>query len=263
MKDFFDLNNPDYAYMLGLFQTDGSLSKSTRNRGHFSIEMSFARKPLLEKIAKLIPYNTTIGDRTRDTNFQDNYHSVFLRVCNWEFRTIINSKGVPYGRKSEIIKPPIGKFSEPDYYRGLIDGDGSIGITQRNLPFISLTTASQDLCDAYIAYIYKHTGSRKVVNRNKRDDIYNIISFREPSQTLAKLLYYESCNLCIEEKKKNSRLVTQWQRSSHLPPYVHIKYWEDWEVEFILSHSIEDSMKKLERTKQSVKMKLWRLANNK
>jgi len=246
--------------MLGFFQADGCLRSYTRNRGTFSIEMHISNKPLLEKISKLIPYNNTIGERIRDTNFKENYHSVFLRVCNLEFRNIINAKGIPYGKKSEVVKPPVGKFSEPDYYRGLIDGDGSIGITKDNLPFISFTTASEELCASYISYIYKHTGCRRVINRNKRDNIYNIMIMREPAQILAKIFYYPGCNLYVDKKINNSSLVAKWKRPKNFSPHnATIKYWEDWEVEFILSHSIEDSMEKLNRSRKSINTKLWRI----
>jgi hypothetical protein len=36
--------------------------------------------------------------------------------------------GIPYGKKSETVNPPSNPFSEKDYIRGLIDGDGSIGM---------------------------------------------------------------------------------------------------------------------------------------
>jgi LAGLIDADG-like domain len=36
-------------------------------------------------------------------------------------------------------------FSTNDYLRGLVDADGSVGITSLGLPFVSFTTASEDL----------------------------------------------------------------------------------------------------------------------
>jgi len=38
-----------------------------------------------------------------------------------------------------------------------------------------------------------------------------------------------------------------------------VKQWDNYEDEFILSHSIEESMQKLERTRKSITIRKWRL----
>lgn len=40
--------------------------------------------------------------------------------------------GMTYGKKSDIITIPIISFSEIDYWRGMIDGDGSLGFTKED-----------------------------------------------------------------------------------------------------------------------------------
>lgn len=40
-----DLTNPDFAYMFGFIQTDGHLSKNSRNRGCMQIELQVADGP--------------------------------------------------------------------------------------------------------------------------------------------------------------------------------------------------------------------------
>ena len=39
----------------------------------------------------------------------------------------------------------------------------------------------------------------------------------------------------------------------------YTKKWENWEDDFILCNPLEDSMKVLKRTEQSISMRLWRL----
>ena len=65
-----------------------------------------------------------------------------MRIYNWDFRKWIK-KYVPVGKKSYIICPPKEEFSEVDYWRGIIDGDGSLGIAKSlgNAPFLSVITA--------------------------------------------------------------------------------------------------------------------------
>jgi hypothetical protein len=109
---------------------------------------------ILEKFKDLIYVNSSIRERTRDTNFKKQYKSVILSVFDYEFRTALNKLGLPYGRKSKIITAPIVPFSEVDYWRGIVDGDGSLGMTAKSLPFVSLVTTSPNLYLAYIDFIF-------------------------------------------------------------------------------------------------------------
>jgi hypothetical protein len=118
-------------------------------------------------------YNSIIT-RKKITNFGKINLST-LSVCDKNFRQQINKLGVPYGKKSEIIEPPKAKYSEIDYWRGIIDGDGSLGITKNNLPFISLVTASQNLAEAYVLFLEKNIGYKKKLNKNKKDGVYNLM----------------------------------------------------------------------------------------
>ena len=93
----------EIAYLIGLAQTDGHLGKSSRNRGKFTIELSHVDKDIIEKIANLIPYNYSIFQRERNTNFLDGSKSIGIKVCNEDFRKWLVDMGVPYGRKSKKI----------------------------------------------------------------------------------------------------------------------------------------------------------------
>jgi len=134
------VKDSNISYLLGLAQTDGSLRESTRNRGCFSIELSIRDSDILFKLKDVIPFKVYLKQRTRDTNFKDNYTSLALKVYEKEFRDFLIANGVPVGCKSEIIAPiDCGEF-EIDYIRGLMDGDGTIAFDCNGKPIISFTT---------------------------------------------------------------------------------------------------------------------------
>lgn len=254
-----DLTNSKQAYMFGFMQADGHLYKNTRNRGRFSIELNFRDEHILKEFQKLIPAYSSIRKRNRDTNFKKDCLTSILTVCDKKYRDELVSLGIPYGEKSEKMCPP-QNISQKDYIRGLIDANGSLGITKQNIPFISLTTKSEAIKEYYIDYIYKLTQQKMKINRNKRDNIYNIMIMRENAQKIVSDLYYDNC-LALRRKEKNAKDVMMWKRPDNMVKRnCQIKRWSLEEDEYIKNHTVEESMEKLNRTKKSIETRLWRLS---
>lgn len=255
-----NLKIPEYSYFFGFAQTDGSLSKSSRNRGKFQIEISNNDLHILKSFRELFPgVYSSIKARNRDTNFKRNYKSFVFTISDRKFREEINKLGVPYGKKSEIISSPTSDFSERDYIRGLIDGDGSVGMKSGNYPFVSFTVKSERLKIYFIEIIQKVTGERKKLNRNRRDNIYNIMLNREKAQKFVKYLYYPEC-LSLARKMKSVKKALRWKRPVSLKK-IFRNEWHNWEDEYLLSHSAKESCKFLKRSEKSVKIRKWRLKN--
>jgi hypothetical protein len=250
-----DLSNPVHAYLYGFIQTDGHLSQSTRNKGRLQIEISIRDAAILEQLSAAIPCYSRVSFRTRTTNFADEKQFASLTVCGKEFRDELIELGMMYGKKSEKIDIPHCSFSEADYFRGIIDGDGSLGYTANKFPFLSLCIASEKMAVAYEAFTRKITGKEKRLNRNSRDGIYNISLFKEDAQSVAATLYYKGC-VAIPRKKQLALDIQLWKRPSTMKRIPNKKFWTDEQDSFILSHSIEESAFELRRTPQSIKMRL-------
>ena len=264
LMKYINLKIPEHSYFFGFVQTDGNLNKpfKKRNKGRLGIELGKEDLHILKSFRKLFPkIYSAIRSRTRDTNFKKNNKSYTLTICNMKFRDELNKLGVPYGKKSEIISPPKSNFCERDYIRGLIDGDGSMGMRLRKYPFINFTVKSERLKKYLISIIEKIAEERKKLNRNNRDNIYNIMLNREKAQKLAKYLYYPGC-LALDRKLRKIKKILKWKRPKTLKR-IFRNEWHNQEEKYILSHTIEESCKYLKRTERSVKMRLWRLRHNK
>jgi len=264
MERYINLKIPKHSYFFGFAQIDGSLSspKKFPNKGKFQIEVNTKDLHILKSFKNLFPsIYSSIRKRVRDTNFKNNHTSYTLTICNIKFRNEINKLGVPYGKKSEKITPPVIYFCERDYIRGLIDGDGSVGITRKGYPFISISVKSEALKNYLCEVIEKITGEKKRLMRNKRDNTYNIMVNRERAQQFIRYLYYPNC-LALKRKFKKVKEALKWKRSKSLMR-IFQKFWEPREDEYILNHPIEESCDYLKRTERSIKMRLWRLKNHK
>lgn len=183
--------NENESYIFGLLMTDGCLELRERNRGKISLEISYNDRDIIDKLIKIVP-KSIITERTRQTNFKEEYHSITFNNFDLSFRTFLIENGFPTADKTNNATIPINDYSEIDFWRGVIDGDGSLGITKDNRPFISLTTKSEQLKNFYCDFLYRRFDITKNVKRNKRDNIYNILVFGRKAIEIAKLLYTSS-----------------------------------------------------------------------
>lgn len=261
---YINLKIPEHSYFFGFTQTDGTLSKpfEKRNKGRLDIELGQEDLHILKSFKQLfLSVYSSIRTRIRDTNFKEEHKSYTLTICDMEFRNELNKLGVLYGKKSETVSPPSVEFCERDYIRGLIDGDGSVGITAKRLPFISFTVKSEKLKEYLFNVIEKVVREKKKIKRNKRDDIYNIMVNREKAQQFIKYLYYPNC-LALRRKLKKAKAALKWKRPKDMKR-VFQKFWERWEEKYILTHTMGESCDHLKRTESSIKNKLWDLKTDK
>lgn len=256
---FMDLENPDYAYMFGFLQMDGHLAAGTGKRGRLMVEIAHRDVAVLQRFRELSPYPSSIRERTRATNFAESYRSATWTLCALEARERLVELGLPYGKKSQKVKPPRVPFSRRDYVRGVIDADGSVGTTGQGLPFVGLTTASTAIATYLCFYVRQTIGAERRAGRNARDGVYNVLYTKEAAVDLARHLYYPGA-LALQRKQEAARVAMQWTRPADMARRPSRKRWQPHEDRILLE--IGDAAAAapvLDRTPASCGMRLWRL----
>ncbi len=243
--------------MVGLFQTDGTHSGSTSGKGRLTIELADRDASLLPDLQRLIPVHSHIGTRTRQTNFQSMYRTAFLHIYSQEARAEFERFGVLVGRKSNIVRPPSEDFCRPDYLRGIIDGDGSVGFTGKGYPFVSIVTTSPFLAQHICAEIAAVCGVERTARRNQRDGAFNIMVASGAAVALAEWCYPPGC-LALPRKRTAAREVVCWTAPNNRFGRVQ-KPWTAEEDALLSTCSIAEAAALLGRTKQSVNLRRWRL----
>lgn len=208
------LTDPEVSYLFGFAQCDGHLSKTRWwSTSQLKIELHRRDEHILLQFARIVPCKSHLRRQVRPD------HWIPSRDCpttSWyvfdpAIRSQFRDWGLPIGKKSEIVAPPVAPFSEVDYVRGLIDADGSVGITRRGLPFVSFTTASDLMASYYVDFLHRVTRRpRKTTTRNRRDGIFNILVMRELARQVADLLYYDGC-IALARKERKARLIRAWE----------------------------------------------------
>lgn len=252
------LLTPELSYITGFLQTDGSHSGDPERKGRISIEIAARDEAHLESIAGALPWGTSIRKRTRQTNFSTGeYSTTILNLFAQEARRFFAAAGVTPGRKSGTIGPPSAPFVGPDYVRGIIDGDGSIGFTANRYPFVSVVTASERLATYLCEVIADVCAVRRTARRNTRDNVYNIMVTSVAAQALVAWCYYEGA-LALPRKAVAASEVSAWTPPSYRFG-VTKRRWTTAEDVIVSNHSAVDAAQILDRTRQSVDMRRWRL----
>lgn len=247
------LNQLD-SYLYGLILTDGSISFQSRNRGKISIELNIKDKELLQKIQTQIP-NCKISHRTRNTNFKQHSQTVVLNNYQKEFRDKFINYGIPTMNKSIIGTVPNQLYSISDFWRGVYDGNGSIGFTNTNVPFISLVTKSSALKEELCNLLLRKFNINKQINPNTRDHVYNIVLKNEDAIQFSHFIY-QNANIFMQRKYDTYVQFQKWNRTTKKMPH---QIWTPKDITYIQTHSIEESKEHLHRSASSIKTKLWRL----
>ena len=217
-----------YSYLFGLFGTDGSVRRNYDNTHINSLSIELIDKDILDKIAQQLS-NCTQSERIRDTNFKKNAHHYYLYCNNKQFILWLQEHGMPLMDKTNSIAAPSGEYSEPDFWRGVIDGDGSLGMkTVEQQPFISLVTKSAFLKNDFIDFIYRNTGFKPICNRNQRDDVFNITLHGEKALKIASILY-EDASIYIDRKYNTYLQIRNWKKKNMKG--VVRKKWTEQEVQ--------------------------------
>jgi hypothetical protein len=256
----FDPKREDHAYFLGLLATDGSIFATSRNRGRVAIELSIRDAAVLDILAASIPYGSSQRSRVRTTNFRQASETVTLTFFDLRFRRDLEYLGYRAGRKSATVGLPKSTFDEIGFWRGVVDGDGSLGITGGGHAFVSLVTASQPLRDAFVEFVSRKTGSELRTNRNARDRVYNLLLFNERAQRLVSLLY-SSGDVAIARKAEAASRVLAWRRPlDRKLRNFEIRPWTPTEDAIALSDQPQSAIAiALGRTVSSVSVRRWRL----
>lgn len=211
------MNNQE-SYIYGLLLADGNIylshAKERRidNRGRVTLEVNEKDKDIVVKLFSIIP-NSKISQRTRDTNYKKNYSTFTFYNGQREFREWLFDNGFPKQNKTFLAAPPIKKYSEIDFWRGFLDGDGSLGITANNIPFVSLVTDSENIKTAYLDFLARTYDIHKKSSRNKRDNAYNIMITNEKAVRFAKDLYLSS-DIYLDRKYQKAIILQQWVRTA-------------------------------------------------
>jgi hypothetical protein len=86
----------------------------------------------------------------------------------------------------------------------------------------------------------------------------NVVIARDPAVEFARWLYEDAC-IAMERKREAALAVAGWKRTAGMRARSSHRRWTPDEDAIVLRMSVKDAARALERTKQSVNTRRWRL----
>ena len=136
-ENLFETLTPTSSYILGLMYSDGNLSKDSNT---FTIGLKKEDKYLLEVISKLVKNNTIVKESSNAFIFYGTNKKIYNDLLHWGL----------YPNKSLTLTVHPDLVYNADFWRGMIDGDGSVSFSKKGLS-VNLC-GTQDVCENFKAY---------------------------------------------------------------------------------------------------------------
>lgn len=207
---YFQTEGKNMAWLLGFLAADGCVEK---DRNVIKISLSSVDKEILEKIRK------EISLRSKVKNYVDNAGFAKSKI-QWSSeqhkKDLASYHIIP--QKTFKLKPP-EKLNDEfiiDYLRGFWDGDGSITICRNNYNVLEwqITSASKEILDFFVEFLYEKYGIPKVkVHTFIRDDhnLYLLLYSTKASLQLYNIMYKDvkDSDLFIKRKKDKYDQIVQ------------------------------------------------------
>ena len=218
MEQFNNLTLEEKSYIYGFLLTDGNVYFKNTDiyDGQISLEISKRDEDIIDKICGLLVSGRK-SERTRKTNFKEDCCSVRFRSCNRQLLKDLIDFGFPVSNKTLNAHPPLVEYDKNAFWRGVIDGDGAIGVAKNEKtngqPFLTLATKSELLKNEFCKYLSEITNKKYNPNLSKRDNIYNISCGNHSCCSVLRMLY-KNATIYLDRKYKKYLDCLKWEENS-------------------------------------------------
>jgi hypothetical protein len=189
-EHFFDvIDTEEKAYWLGFFCADGNVGKSIHC--HYPLQMTLALTDLdhLKKFCAAMKSTAKIQirERKKAMGVYRECQVCFQSKIMWEALT---SKGILPEKSKNLVVPDIREDLQRHFWRGMIDGDGSLPISSKKYKVSVDLLGTFDVCTKFMEFVDKRFPNNSVVRPFGK--IYMITIWNSAAEQLMDLLYKDS-----------------------------------------------------------------------
>jgi hypothetical protein len=193
---YFDALSANCSYIIGLLQADGS-NDTIRNRIRITLKASDG--VLLEDVAKEMGAPRPL--------FSDKYGNPCLDINSRGLSAGLASWGV-VSPKSHTASTHLSLLDNRDYWRGVVDGDGTLCVAADGRRILSLV-GSRFICAEFLAFCQaRGAGMRRTARPHK--SIWSVHLSGSDAEWIATALYSEA-GLALQRKRATA---DTWDGSS-------------------------------------------------
>ena len=207
-EDYFDIETPNMAYILGLIASDGNIN---RDRNCISIKLNSTDKEILERIRQELDMVRPIRDYITNSGqaFSD------LSMSSIKVKKLLKERyNIGPNKTFNLIFPyNLNRIYWIDFIRGYFDGDGWISLHANKQIQSGICGACKDVLQTMVDYLYEdfnipkvdvYKETSKYVRKNKEHSIIYRIVYGKASTELLYDAFYNNNNkstLFLQRKK--------------------------------------------------------------
>jgi hypothetical protein len=206
-ENFFSRPSKESDYVAGFLLADGNIS----DRGKVSINLKDTDCDVLFLIKKLLNLNSEVSFGERKTGEK----SCQLVFTVQQIATDLNSLNIVPRKSLEEKAPEILKFSK-DFWRGMVDGDGSVIPSDKGSCKIYLC-GSESICQDFLDFCKSFCPSTLAKVCHQGGGLYRVSICGIYALAIAKVLYEDCGDICLTRKReKASQILAKYGESFHV-----------------------------------------------
>jgi hypothetical protein len=171
--EFFKKETSDFFYVLGLLATDGDIFNN-------SIKFTSTDKDLIEWLINTLEYKNKVMETENKRGFYVKKQEIssvsnIIRFKSIEVSEILLKYGITEKKSLTLKFPTMQEEFLPHFIRGVLDGDGCVYITKRNIngklydrSTVTFTSGSVDFIYSLKSVIEGKLGGNRKVQKKKK-----------------------------------------------------------------------------------------------
>lgn len=206
----FAKQTPEALYWAGFLMADGCVQLSTIRLPYISIELSARDTKHVKKFKQFLSssHKITMAKRKYQTGYTN---SARLQVSSQQLADDLALYGV-IPRKSLVAEATSVASGSIDFWRGVIDGDGCLGLyysspTRPNKDPLLQLYGAKPLMEQFLAFVKTHIKTKATVR--PAGTIFQISLKSAPALKIIKLLY-KDCTLALSRKHRKALEMLNW-----------------------------------------------------
>lgn len=199
-KNAFSSVNESSAYWIGFIMADGCVCKHKFfTRPTLQIHLSGVDYDHLEKFRNFLCTDKPVGLYEYKYKDKNKYNTCVFQINSKELCDDLNKYGVTQRKSKRAFV--IGLNNNKDFWRGMIDGDGSVGFTYAGLPYIYLC-GNKEILYQYLSFVSILIPNTEF-NIYKNNSIYASRISGNKAVTIINTLY-NNCSIALDRKQETA-----------------------------------------------------------
>ncbi len=205
-------NDPTAAYVVGLLFADGCITRSSAKRAQITIGLSGDDGRHLEMVRDFLGSDHPLVHKEKGGSFERSKFSTVLRVSSAVMADDLARYGV-VPRKSLTAEARGGVEASRDFWRGVVDGDGSIWL-QRTGPYPNSVFPFMNLCGSLATvrqfkhFLNAHGISSYRIRSNSSVNCWRVDVGSSKAYHAINLLY-DGCGIALPRKLARAREILE------------------------------------------------------